>query len=145
MHICSYLCFNTLLLYLRVSSSLKRSLLLCCLTLCRLLFLPLFLCPSSPEQGDTCNEVQMQPKENDDDYLLYSSALSLSFASAALHLLPSRFHSSAFILSVCHSLSHSLGPNSTFHQLLVSPNSHCVDVDGLGTFNLILLKCGSLK
>lgn len=36
--------------------------------------------------------------------------------------------------SVCHSPSNYLIPNSTFHQLLVSPNSCHLDAGGLGTF-----------
>lgn len=116
---------------------------------------PFSLLLSFMQQGDASNERQALPKEHDDHHQLYSSSLSLSIAWAAFHLwysslqlflLPlAPFSSPSFSLSVCHSLPHLLIPNSTFHQLLVSPNSCHVDVDGLGTFRLTPCKCGSLK
>lgn len=109
-----------------------------------------------PQQGDVSNEGRIWPKEHDDHHQLYTSSLLLSIALAAFSpscailykaLLSSHLSSFSLLLSVCHSLSHLLIPNSTFHQLLVSPNSCHVDVDGLGnllshTLQMCLIKVG---
>lgn len=111
-------------------------------THCLLRLLPPFFCPSFPSKVMNLMKVQCCPRS----MMIITSCtphLSQCFFVAALHL--SLFSFPSFILSVCHSLSHLLISYSTFHQLLVSPNSCHVDVDGLGTFRLTPCKCGSLK
>lgn len=55
------------------------------------------------------------------------------------------FSSVSFTASACHSLSYFLISNSTFHQLLVSPNSCHVDVDRLETFSSHTLQMWLIK
>lgn len=106
-------------------------------------FVPSFIL----QQGDVSNEGRAWPKEHGDHHQLYSLSLSLSLSVAVLHLLYGSIQPLLFPLLHSFSLSfpHLLFLNSTFHQLLVSPNSCHVDVDGLGTLRLTPCKCGSLK
>lgn len=100
------------------------------------LFPLLLALPSSvlhfPNKVDVSREGRGWPKEQDDHPQLYTSS-SLSPSTMRL------------FQSVIPSLSHFLIPDSTFHQLLVSPNSCHVDVDGLGTFSSRALQMWLIK
>lgn len=118
-------------------------------TLCLSLFRHPFFCPSFPSKvmhlmkGEFCPRIMMTITSCT-PHLLHCLLpwLPCTYSTLLFSCPPPP---PSFILSVCHSFSRLLIPNSTFHQLLVSPNSCHGDVDRLGTFRLAPCKCGSLK